>query len=390
MLQKDRILSYIEKESLRSYDDLFKNINFDNYKQTNLRKFLQDNFKKEEIIEDKELIRILFFYINSKITSYENLFYLHKLISRCKHDLIYYTFLYCARLMRFHSFRTVNDTDNSNPYFEGYGHFLGNVVGAFVKDKEEGVIEIHPPKLKWNLKFINLKNWIEILQNTKLGNVRNYFIFYPQFYKLEGIAGFEKIKEIKINKERFYNTNDFCDLSTLNYIDKIYHYRLLDNYCCVANDINSTKIFNDDLYSAENKKKFKNQIRKEFGYKNVGEQWIRETKLYYSIKNIMDKLNVEVIQHHYPEFLKGQHYDIYFEFKGKKIAVEHQGQQHFTSIEHFGGQKALLNTIKNDRKKKIRSTRNKVKLLYFDYKEPLEKNYIIDKLNNKLDFRISI
>ena len=64
-----------------------------------VRKFLQDEFKKEEIIDDLDLIKKIYIQINSQISSTENCFYLYKLISRCRHELIYYTFVYCYQLI---------------------------------------------------------------------------------------------------------------------------------------------------------------------------------------------------------------------------------------------------------------------------------------------------
>lgn len=72
-------------------------------------------------------------------------------------------------------------------------------------------------------------------------------------------------------------------------------------------------------------------------------------------------------------------YDIYI--SGKRIAIEYQGKQHFEPVEFFGGEEAFKETVKRDQEKKIKSKENNVKLIYFNYWEPTNKETVLDKLD---------
>ena len=62
------------------------------------------------------------------------------------------------------------------------------------------------------------------------------------------------------------------------------------------------------------------------------------------------------------------------------IAIECQGEQHFTSVEHFGGENNYEKVILNDLKKKKLCEENGIKLLYYtNYKCEESKNMIFDK-----------
>ena len=425
------IFSYLETKIRENYIDLFASTNIENYKLELGRKFLQDEFKKEEIIDNLDLIKKIYIQINSQISSTENCFYLFKLISRCRHELIYYTFVYCYQLIELKNI-TLHHVDDQNKYFDADEHILSKRVGNWYENNSfENRREF---KEENKLNFLNLTNWfyfiinenkindysiakhwaqrrdnlykeiyITNLENKKKSEINSFDKemqlktmnnielnkkkFGNDFYE-KNFYNFKTIEGIEKNKLRFNYSIDFFDLSIMEYINKIYYYRLLDNYCLISYDTDNDFMFNEELYSKEHKKLFKNQIREEFGFKKIGEQWVRETKLYNTIKDIMKKYDVKVYQHYSPDYLKGQHYDVYFQFGNNKIAIEHQGQQHFKPIDYFGGEDNFKKTIKNDRKKKSKSTRNKVSLLYFNYDESLDKTYIIDKINKQTSLEI--
>lgn len=61
-------------------------------------------------------------------------------------------------------------------------------------------------------------------------------------------------------------------------------------------------------------------------------------------------------------------------------SIECQGEQHFTSVEHFGGENNYEKVILNDLKKKKLCEENGIKLLYYtNYKCEESKNMIFDK-----------
>lgn len=87
----------------------------------------------------------------------------------------------------------------------------------------------------------------------------------------------------------------------------------------------------------EFEKSIENTVRKEFGFKNVGESWVSETTLANIIKTIYS--NYEVKTHYRPKWLEGLELDIYID--AIKLGIEYQGQQHYNPIKHWGGEKQL-------------------------------------------------
>jgi hypothetical protein len=74
--------------------------------------------------------------------------------------------------------------------------------------------------------------------------------------------------------------------------------------------------------------------------------------------------------HHYsPNWLRPQHYDVFI--PSLNIAFEYQGKQHFEPIDYFGAEKGFLNNQRRDSEKLNKSKKNKVKLIYWNYDEPL-------------------
>jgi hypothetical protein len=102
-----------------------------------------------------------------------------------------------------------------------------------------------------------------------------------------------------------------------------------------------------------------NKARKMMGVPNIGEGWVSETVLFYKIKEAFS--NTEVIQHGRPIWLDRQHFDIWM--PEKKVAVEYHGQQHFTPVEFFGGEKAFDEGVKRDEKKATLAKENGVNLI---------------------------
>ncbi|MDN9181960.1 hypothetical protein KLJ11_14620, partial [Clostridioides difficile] len=53
------------------------------------------------------------------------------------------------------------------------------------------------------------------------------------------------------------------------------------------------------------------------------------------------------------------------------LAFEYQGQQHFKSVDFFGGEETLEKNKLRDKKKKRLCDENNVKLIYWNYDEPI-------------------
>jgi hypothetical protein len=115
-----------------------------------------------------------------------------------------------------------------------------------------------------------------------------------------------------------------------------------------------------------------NFTRSEFGFKKIGEGWVNETLLYNIIKSIFP--GQTVIRHFRPDWLERLELDIYL--PDLKIALEYQGQQHFTAVEAWGGEKALVEVQERDRRKARLCKNNNIRLILIDFTEPLTENYI--------------
>lgn len=101
-----------------------------------------------------------------------------------------------------------------------------------------------------------------------------------------------------------------------------------------------------------------NNLRESVGLPRIGEGWVSETELFYFLKNRFSQTSV--VQHGKPEWLKKQHFDIWF--PRWKIAVEYHGRQHFEPIDFFGGESSLEETQKRDERKKYLAKSHGVKL----------------------------
>lgn len=103
-----------------------------------------------------------------------------------------------------------------------------------------------------------------------------------------------------------------------------------------------------------------NLVRLERGLPKVGEGWISETRLYYSIKNAFE--NLEVIHHASPEWLGRQHFDIYI--PEYNLAIEYQGIQHSRPVEFFGGESTFIQNQERDERKRRLCDDNGCYLIY--------------------------
>jgi len=123
-------------------------------------------------------------------------------------------------------------------------------------------------------------------------------------------------------------------------------------------------------FAAEQTRRAENMVRADGGLSAVGEGWVSETELYYQL---VERLRgVEVLQHSTPEWLRGQHLDVYM--PSLAVAVEFQGIQHDRPVDYFGGEEAFRQLRRRDAAKKHRCTRNGVLLI------EVRPGYSIDEL----------
>lgn len=103
-----------------------------------------------------------------------------------------------------------------------------------------------------------------------------------------------------------------------------------------------------------------NTWREEQGIPRIGEGWVSETALYYQIKDAFP--DVEVSQHASPKWLGRQHLDVFI--PDYRVALEYHGLQHDQPVAFFGGQAAFEQTVRRDRAKRRKCTRNCVTIVY--------------------------
>ena len=119
-----------------------------------------------------------------------------------------------------------------------------------------------------------------------------------------------------------------------------------------------------------------NRARESLGYRRVGEAWTSETTLAKLVEQVFP--GETVIRHHRPAWLQGLELDIFVERHA--LGIEYQGIQHYEPIDHWGGAEALEALQKRDAAKAARCSDVGVRLLCFDYTEPLTEAHLRKRL----------
>ena len=101
---------------------------------------------------------------------------------------------------------------------------------------------------------------------------------------------------------------------------------------------------------------------------------VNETILYKFIKDIYP----DTVLQYRNKFLKNQSLDIYI--PSKKIAVEYNGEQHYKSIEYFGGVEKFIKQKELDKQKQKICSENGIKLIIWKYDEPLTEDEVIKRI----------
>lgn len=119
-----------------------------------------------------------------------------------------------------------------------------------------------------------------------------------------------------------------------------------------------------------------NKVLNDFGFRGIGEYWINETTLKHIVESLFP--DCTVISHYRPKWLLGLELDIYV--SELKLAFEYQGIQHFYPIQHWGGVKQLKIQQEHDARKKQICDELGVTLVYFDYTEDINTEYVKTKI----------
>ena len=99
---------------------------------------------------------------------------------------------------------------------------------------------------------------------------------------------------------------------------------------------------------SEEARQVENELRDRLGYPKIGESWLSETMLFKVVQTILSPK--EVIYHYRGAELHGLELDIWI--PEYRIGVEYQGEQHYSVVDHWGGEEGLRKRQENDRKKK--------------------------------------
>jgi hypothetical protein len=110
-------------------------------------------------------------------------------------------------------------------------------------------------------------------------------------------------------------------------------------------------------------------------------RWVREATLYRTIKELFP--DHRVLRESSPELLGRLRLDIYL--PGLKLAIEHQGEQHYRALDVFGGEQAHLETLRRDRLKRDQCAASGIELIEIRYDTPITKIALRRRLSRFLN-----
>jgi len=119
-----------------------------------------------------------------------------------------------------------------------------------------------------------------------------------------------------------------------------------------------------------------NEVRKELKIPPIGEGWVSESVLFHTVKELFPEKHV--YHHAHETWLGRQHLDIYIpEFR---VAIEYQGQQHFTPVDFFGGIEGFKKIVDLDKKKRDLCKKNNVALIEVAFNDEYSKDGLKKKI----------
>lgn len=106
------------------------------------------------------------------------------------------------------------------------------------------------------------------------------------------------------------------------------------------------------------------------------------------IEKLLVENNIYFLKHYRDKtsWLKQQELDFYL--PDFKIGIEHQGRQHFISVDYFGAEENFLNNCERDLRKFNNARANGVEILYFAYKDTkfIPEDYFTKVYTNEQEF----
>ena len=211
----------------------------------------------------------------------------------------------------------------------------------------------HLSEIKWEEFSKNLEFYLNGTYGIQNGWNHKYSTkFKEQEIYLIGLIRenpeFHQIQEILKDKKRMESLRGFRIDFEIDRVKDIYHSPILST---IIDDFQVHEFIKDKDKYYEYIKSFagpENEIRKLLGFKEIGEGWVSETKLFYLIKERFKEHRV--IQHGKPKWLGKQHLDIFI--PDLNIGIEYQGKQHTIPLGIFGGEDSFQENVKRDKRKK--------------------------------------
>lgn len=113
----------------------------------------------------------------------------------------------------------------------------------------------------------------------------------------------------------------------------------------------------------------------------------KSSHLETQIRNLFNENNIEFIEQAKFKWLGNQSLDFYL--PKYNVAIECQGRQHFQIVDIFGGEKAYLENIERDERKRVLCEKNGINLLYYSnltieypYMVFTDKTKLLKEINN--------
>lgn len=103
--------------------------------------------------------------------------------------------------------------------------------------------------------------------------------------------------------------------------------------------------------------------------------WKSEYEVYKLVKSFFD----DALYQYRSQWLRHQSLDVYI--PSRRICIEYQGEQHYKSIEHFGGEESFIRRKQRDEQKQKICKENNVELIEWRYDEPINEMVLKRKIN---------
>jgi hypothetical protein len=243
--------------------------------------------------------------------------------------------------------------------------------------------------------------YYHITDTSDLVDIKLNAVNYPTFFMSRMTGKLYICDCFKDNIDWQWDFKRFSNLQEQEIIDRIDKAEYLSNICHYCNKRTPstetpTSGYSNFLvkyasyYRLENKKRFgsifhfdkddnilvENYLRQHFGYPNIGEKWISETHLFNLVKEIYHNYNP--IFHYRGKEMEGLELDIFI--PELKLGIEYQGEQHYETFDHWGGEEGLIKRQFNDKRKVELCRQHGYTFVEFSFKDDLNRDLVIEKI----------